>query len=58
MTVSELTVGVTQRTAVAVLAGALAAGWVHPVAWVAGYSALPLAVVLQGLRLAREESRA
>jgi hypothetical protein len=30
-------------------------GWAHPVAWVVGYSALPLAVVLQGLRLAREE---
>jgi hypothetical protein len=122
MTVSELTAGVTQRTAVAVLAGALAggwlggapgalgvlaggalailsfrllasrvaaatsnpapaapwvllagvrfaavsgaaaalfvAGWAHPVAWLAGYSALPLAVVLQGLRLAREERRA
>jgi hypothetical protein len=35
-----------------------AAGWAHPVAWLAGYTALPLAVVLQGLRLAREESRA
>jgi hypothetical protein len=120
MTVSELTAGVTQRTALAVLPAALAggwlggasgalgvlaggalalgsfrllasraqaaasapaapwvvlagvrfaavggvaavlfvAGWVHPVAWLAGYSALPLAVVLQGLRLAREESRA
>jgi hypothetical protein len=34
------------------------AGWAHPVAWLAGYSALPLAVVLQGLRMAREESRA
>jgi ATP synthase I subunit len=33
-------------------------GWAHPVAWLAGYTALPLAVVLQGLRLAREESRA
>jgi len=30
-------------------------GWAHPVAWLVGYSALPLAVVLQGLRLAREE---
>jgi hypothetical protein len=45
--------------AVAAVAAALfVAGWVHPVAWLAGYSALPLAVVLQGLRLAREESRA
>jgi hypothetical protein len=33
-------------------------GWAHPVAWLVGYSALPFAVVLQGLRLAREESRA
>jgi predicted permease len=32
------------------------AGWAHPVAWLAGYSALPLALVVQGLRLAREES--
>ena len=30
-------------------------GWAHPVAWLVGYSALPVAVVLQGLRLAREE---
>jgi hypothetical protein len=33
-------------------------GWAHPVAWLAGYTALPLAVVLQGLRLAREERAA
>ena len=33
-------------------------GWAHPVAWLVGYTVLPLAVVLQGLRLAREESRA
>jgi hypothetical protein len=39
-------------------AALFAAGWAHPVAWLAGYSVLPLAVVLQGLRLAREESRA
>jgi ATP synthase I chain len=32
------------------------AGWAHPVAWLAGYSMLPLALVVQGLRLAREES--
>jgi hypothetical protein len=31
-------------------------GWAHPVAWLVGYSALPLAVVLQGLRLARQEA--
>jgi hypothetical protein len=33
-------------------------GWAHPVAWLVGYSILPFAVVMQGLRLAREESRA
>jgi hypothetical protein len=33
-------------------------GWAHPVAWLVGYSALPLALVLQGLRAAREERRA
>lgn len=33
-------------------------GWAHPVAWLAGYTALPLAVLLQGLRLAREERNA
>jgi hypothetical protein len=42
--------------AVAGVAGLLFVhGWAHPVAWLVGYSALPLAVVLQGLRLAREE---
>jgi hypothetical protein len=120
MTVSELTTGVTQRTALAVLVAAVAGGWMgaapgalgvlaggalglasfrlltarlrsiagagpglagpwsllaglrfaavagvaallfvhgwaHPVAWLVGYSTLPLAVLLQGLRLAREE---
>jgi hypothetical protein len=33
-------------------------GWAHPVAWLVGYSALPLAVVVQGLRLARQGERA
>jgi hypothetical protein len=42
--------------AVAGVAGLLFVhGWAHPVAWLVGYSALPLAVVLQGLRMAREE---
>jgi hypothetical protein len=42
--------------AVAGVAGLLFVhGWAHPVAWLVGYSALPLAVVLQGLTLAREE---
>jgi hypothetical protein len=31
-------------------------GWAHPLAWLAGYSVLPIALVLQGLRVAREES--
>jgi hypothetical protein len=35
----------------------VAAGWAHPIAWLVGYSLLPVAVVTQGLRLAREESR-
>lgn len=33
-------------------------GWAHPVAWLVGYTALPLAVVVQGLSLARREGRA
>jgi hypothetical protein len=33
----------------------LASGWGHPLALVAGYSVLPVAVVLHGLRAAREE---
>jgi hypothetical protein len=45
----------------AVVSGAAAllfvAGWAHPVAWLAGYSVLPLALIVQGLRSAREESR-
>jgi len=42
--------------AVAALAAlALAAGWVHPVALLAGYTVLPVALVTQGLRLVREE---
>lgn len=33
-------------------------GWAHPVGWLVGYSVLPVALVLQGLRLARGESPA
>lgn len=33
----------------------LGRGWAHPLALVAGYSALPVALVLHGLRAAREE---
>jgi hypothetical protein len=39
-----------------VAAVAFAGGWVHPLAMLAGYTVLPIAVVTQGLRLAREES--
>jgi hypothetical protein len=31
-------------------------GWAHPVAWLVGYSVLPVVLVVQGLRGAREES--
>jgi ATP synthase I chain len=31
-------------------------GWAHPVAWLIGYSVLPVVLVVQGLRSAREES--
>jgi hypothetical protein len=37
-------------------AGLLAAGWAHPVALVAGLTALPCALVGHGLRAARQES--
>ena len=32
-------------------------GWAHPVAWLAGYSVLPVALLLQGLRQSRAETR-
>ena len=38
----------------AVAAGLFAHGWAHPLALLAGYSLLPVIVVVQGLRLARE----
>jgi hypothetical protein len=31
-------------------------GWAHPVAWLVGYSLLPVVLVVQGLRGAREET--
>ena len=31
-------------------------GWAHPIAVLAGYSALPVSVVVHGLRLARESA--
>jgi len=43
--------------AVAVTAAVLFAnGWAHPLAVLAGYSALPVIVVVHGLRLARESA--
>jgi ATP synthase I chain len=46
------------RFAVVVGAAALlfVHGWAHPVAWLVGYSLLPVVLVVQGLRGAREES--
>ena len=40
----------------AVAAAVLATGWAHPVALVAGLTALPCALVGHGLRAARQES--
>ena|SRR5688572_15277097 len=40
----------------ALCAALLAAGWAHPVALVAGLTALPCALVGHGLRAARQES--
>jgi ATP synthase I subunit len=40
----------------AVCAAVLATGWAHPVALVAGLTALPCALVGHGLRAARQES--
>jgi len=42
--------------AAAVAAVLLGGGWAHPLALVAGYSVLPVAVVLQGLRAVRGET--
>jgi ATP synthase I chain len=43
--------------AVAAVAAVLfASGWAHPLAMLVGYSALPVAVVVHGLRLARENA--
>ena len=48
---------VARFAAVAGLAAALfVGGWAHPVAWLVGYSLLPVVLVVQGLRDAREES--
>jgi len=40
----------------ALAAVAFKGGWVHPIALLTGYTVLPVAVVMQGLRVAREES--
>ena len=48
--------GVRLAAVAALAAMAFAGGWVHPIALLAGYTVLPAALVMQGLRLAREES--
>jgi ATP synthase I chain len=48
--------GVRLAAVAALAAIGFAGGWVHPIALLAGYTVLPVALVLQGLRLAREES--
>jgi hypothetical protein len=48
--------GVRLAAVAALAAIAFAGGWVHPIALLAGYTVLPVALVMQGLRLAREES--
>src|SRR5262245_9028170 len=58
-TVSSGWIAVTglRLAAVAALAAlAFAGGWVHPIALLVGYTVLPVALVSQSLRLAREES--
>ena len=58
-TVSSGWIAVTglRLAAVAALAAlAFAGGWVHPIALLVGYTVLPVALVTQSLRLAREES--
>jgi ATP synthase I chain len=50
-----LTSGLRFVAVAAIAAWLLGGGWAHPLALVAGYSALPVAVVLCGLRAAREE---
>ena len=48
--------GVRLAAVAALAAIAFAGGWVHPIALLAGYTVLPVALVMQGLRLARKES--
>ena len=43
-------------TGLRLAAFAFAGGWVHPIPLLVGYTVLPVALVMQGLRLAREES--
>ncbi len=48
--------GVRLAAVAALAAIAFAGGWVDPIALLAGYTVLPVALVMQGLRLAQEES--
>ena len=48
--------GVRFLAVVAVSAVLLAGGWVHPVAFLAGFSALPWAVIVRGLRAGHRET--
>ena len=49
-----VTAGLRFTGVIAVAALLFVSGWAHPVAVLAGYSLLPVVVVTQGLRLARE----
>ena len=48
--------GLRFATVAALAALGFAAGWVHPIALLAGYTVLPVALVTQGLRLVRKEN--
>ena len=52
----SMTAGLRLAAFAAVSAVLLASGWAHPVALVAGLTALPCALVGHGLRAARQES--
>lgn len=52
----SLTAGIRFIALGAICAALLASGWAHPVALVAGLTALPCALVGHGLRAARQES--
>ena len=51
-----VTTGLRFAVVIAAVAVLFVQGWAHPVAVLAGYSALPLFVIVHGLRLARERA--